>query len=180
MKKLSLNNRGVCFLDLVVSICIYSLVLVCIFKLFTFNMKTYLKINQSYKDSLDLNYGFEYIINEINTCDEIYKLPESGGINTKYPNNIGFIIKDIDSENMELCRYIFYYLEDENLYRSAHLSNVINLPYNLNFNKNKNILAENIRNIHSEGKSGDVLEVQIESKKTEKSRSIDLAYKIIK
>lgn len=178
MKKSYLNRRGMCLVELVVSICLYSIVLISVFKLLNLNLQTYSVFTREYRESMDLNYALEYIINEIHSSDEIYNIEQTKNIKDKYPNNIGFIIKNIESINEDTCKYIFYYQENNKLYRSAHSIESSRLPYDLNFRRNRNLLADSIVSIGSETDLENLLEISIQSDNRKKTKFLNLAYKI--
>ncbi len=180
MKKSYVNSRGMCLLELVINICLYSIVLISVFKLLTVNLETYLVLNKNYRQSMDLNYSLEYIINEIQASDEIYYTDHIARINSKHPNNIGFILKNIDSLDRDMCKYIFYYQNNNKLYRSAHTIKTTSLPYDLNFKMNSNLLAEAILSIESIIEAENLLKISIKSENRQKTKFIDLTYKIQK
>lgn len=180
MKKSYLNKRGMCLIELVVSICLYSIVLISVFKLLTLNLQNYSVFTMKYRESMDLNYALEYIINEIHASDEIYYIEQIEKIKDKYPNNIGFIIKNIENINGDTCKYIFYYQKNNKLYRSAHTIDASQLPYDLNFRRNSNLLADSIVSIESKTNLENLLEISIQSDSREKTKFLDLTYKIQK
>lgn len=178
IKKLYSNRRGMCLIELVVGICLYSIVLISVFKLLTVNLETYSALTRKYRESMDLNYSLEYIINEVHASDEIYYINEIEKITDKHPNNIGFIIKNIGNINGDNCKYIFYYQENKKLYRSAHTTNASRLPYDLNFRRNSNLLADPIVSIESKTNPENLLEITIESNGGKKTKFLDITYKI--
>lgn len=180
MKKSYSNKRGMCLVELIVSVCLYSIVLICVFKLLTLNLQVYLGVRNNYRESMEVNYAFEYIINEIQASDEIYYTGHIDRINKNHPSNIGFILKNIDIMDADSCKYIFYYQVDNKLYRSAHSIKTSRSPYDLNFKMNSNLLADSIVSIGSEMQVDDLLELSINSKKSYKKKYLDLNYKIKK
>lgn len=180
IKKSYSNKRGMCLVELIVSVCLYSIVLICVFKLLTLNLQSYLGVRNNYRESMEVNYAFEYIINEIQASDEIYYTGHIDRINKNYPNNIGFILKNIDIIDGDSCKYIFYYQVDKKLYRSAHSIKTSRPPYDLNFRMNSNLLADSIVSIESKMEVDDLLELSIKSNNSYKKKYLDLNYKIQK
>lgn len=124
-KKLYLNHRlknskGFTLIETVLSIFLISIISLTIFYLLNYSIAT--TNTSNYKDEILSHgrYGFEYIAVEIRNADKIIHPRKIVGFNTKYPENLGFIIynyRTTSSNPNGNHEYTSYYMSDDALHR---------------------------------------------------------------
>lgn len=120
LKHLLKNKKGYTLIELLVSISLMAVILLIVSSLINFSIIT--SSNSYYRDEIlsKGRYSFEYISGEIRRADKIIDTNKINGFNSKYPDNLGFIIynyNDIDKNPKGNYEYTSYYIGDDVLYR---------------------------------------------------------------
>lgn len=156
-----LNKKGFSLIELILGICLSSILLMCFYSLLHYTMNIS-KIHDE-KDTILTNgrYALLYIKDEIKNCDKIIDIKKFEGLDETYPENIGFVIMKItkDKYNKLIYKYFTYFLKNDILVRigcevnnpnylpdqsdfSGHntLCNKMDSLEKFNYNPDKNIL----------------------------------------
>lgn len=115
-------------MELVLGMCITSLLVMSFYTVLHSSIDITGKSND--KDDMLLNgrYALSYIKEEINRGDKIIDMANFPDLKMEYPNNIGFVILDIEfNEGEDRYNYSTYYLKEDALIRIA--SNRTNAKY---------------------------------------------------
>lgn len=120
-KQVYLNRKGFSLMELILGICITSILLMCFYSLLHYAINTS-KISDA-KDNILTNgrYALLYIKEEVKNADRIVDITKFKDLDEYYPQNIGFVI--LEKSNIEAGKinhnYKTYYLNDNKLVRLA-------------------------------------------------------------
>lgn len=111
------KSRGFTLIEIMLFLAISSMVIIPMFSILGFSIKT-CHIGEQ-KDDLILNgrYAVEYVKDEIRMADKIISAEKISGLNKQYPKNIGFVIMICEEKGQ--YRYITYYIKNSKLIRIA-------------------------------------------------------------
>lgn len=114
------NNRGFTLIEVVLSIFLLSIISLTVFYLLNYSITT--SNISSYKDDVLSygRYGFEYVSAEIRNADKIIHPSKIVGFDSKYPENLGFIIYNFRTDGNNANgnhEYTSYYMNGEALHR---------------------------------------------------------------
>lgn len=144
IKPIYSEDKGFTLIELILALAISSMVIIPMFSILIFSIKT-CDIGEQ-KDDLILNgrYAMEYIKDEIRMADRIISSNKISELNTGYPTNIGFVI--MINEGKSSYRYITYHVKDSNLVRIACTRLSEKYPSQIHFG-GYNIISEFVDNI---------------------------------
>lgn len=139
------NKKGFTLIEVILGICISSILLMCFYSLLNYTSNI-----TKYRDQMDTclsngRYALLYIKDEIKNCDKIIDICKIEGLDDLYPENIGFVIMTIN-DDAKNYNYISYYLKDDELRRLACNLDSEDYPLKSDF-KGYNVLCKNIKSI---------------------------------
>lgn len=147
-KGVYLNKKGFSLLEMILGICITSILIMCLYSVLHFSMNT-LKSNDL-RDDMLLNgrYALIYIKEEINSADKIIHISKFKNLDSTYPVNIGFVILKKTGQSINInYNYITYYLKEDSLFRVAcNIEGTDKYPSNF-YNGGNNKLFSNIKSL---------------------------------
>ncbi len=138
------STRGFTLIELILVLGLSSILIVVFYTILSFTVKVG-KVSEE-KDEIIQNgrYAIDYIIREIRTSDKIIALDKFENLNSKYPNNLGFVIqKEIGKD---YYKYIIYYCDFNKIRRCAVEMEGEEYPKTYLF-QGHNVIAEYICNI---------------------------------
>lgn len=114
------NSKGFTLIEVVLSIFLTFIISLTVFYLLSYSIAT--SNTSNYKDEILSHgrYGFEYIAVEIRNADKIIHPNKIAGFNSKYPENLGFIIynyRTVDNNSNGNHEYTSYYMSKDALHR---------------------------------------------------------------
>ena len=145
------SRKGFTLVELILFIGISSMLMLTLFSILTFHIKTSEKILLEDEILLNGRYCIEYIKNEISNADKIIVSHHFQGLDEKYPSNIGFVIAKFrysmdDKKEMKTSyNYSTYYFQKNKLIRVATNNFTLSdeLPYSKLF-KGYNEISEGV------------------------------------
>ena len=115
------ENEGFTLIELILALCISSIIIIPIFSILNFSIKSCAKGDE--KDQLMMNgrYAIEYIKSDIKSADKIISLDKIEGLDKKFPDNIGFVILKVNEENtIDKYTYTLYHKKNNSIMRVAY------------------------------------------------------------
>lgn len=116
-----LNKKGLCLLELILGICITSILLMCFYSILIYTINI-----SKISDENDIvlsngRYALLYIKDEIKHADKIVHISKFENLNETFPQNIGFVIleKTTETSGKTNNNYKTYYLKNNCLVRLA-------------------------------------------------------------
>lgn len=146
IRRFYLQNKGFTLIELILVMAISSLIVLPLLSILDFSNKSC--ASTEVKDELILyaNFAIDYVKYEIKSADTIISSDKIKDLNTKYPTNIGFVIR-IDDGVAEASRYVTYYTERNKLIRIACERGSEKYPKSTDF-KGFNELCEFVESIN--------------------------------
>jgi prepilin-type N-terminal cleavage/methylation domain-containing protein len=134
LRQLFLNRRGFSLIEFILVIGISSMIFLIIFSLYEINSKAMVYADERDEVYLYGKYIVDYIGYEVRNSDLIIRADKIKELNTKYPNNVGFLAMIDRGENYAAnghdYRYVFftYHLKGNTLERIAYNTNNSKYP----------------------------------------------------
>lgn len=110
------GSRGFTLIEMILSICIASIVLASFYSIYSYSLTASNYIDLQDEILLNGRYAIEFIKEEISSADRIICSSKIKNLDSTYPDNIGFVI--MKYENKEY-NYSTYYLKNNELVRIA-------------------------------------------------------------
>lgn len=120
LKRRLKSNKGFTLIEIIFSMFLIAFISLTIFYLLNYSIATSNVSN--YKDEIlsKGRYGFEYISGEIHRADKIIDASKIIGFNSRYPENLGFVIynyNETDNNPKGNHEYTAYYIKGDILNR---------------------------------------------------------------
>lgn len=124
LKRLSPLSKGFTLIELVLVMAIASIILLPILALLNLSISAWLSTEEKDELILNANFAIDFIKFEAKSADLIIDSAEIVGLNSKFPNNLGFVMrKDRAIKDQEPTMYIYnystYYFDGNSLIRIA-------------------------------------------------------------
>jgi prepilin-type N-terminal cleavage/methylation domain-containing protein len=146
MKENSLGNSGFTLLELLLALAISSIIIVSLYSVLNFTVKTCKLGDEEDEVLLNGRYAIEYIKREIKSAEKIIDINMIPDLKKEYENNIGFIIMRYINDGNYKYNYSTYYLKNDKIYRIAANMNTENYP-NSNAFEGHNQIAEYVTSL---------------------------------
>lgn len=121
MRRLYFLNRGFTLIELLLYLCFSSVILTICGSLVLISNNTAKLAADTDEVLLQGRYSMEYIKNEIKKSDRVISSDKIEGLNSTYPENIGFVLMQDNKVEKSTTRYTFitYYKKNNQLVRLA-------------------------------------------------------------
>jgi prepilin-type N-terminal cleavage/methylation domain-containing protein len=149
LKHLFQNRKAFTLIEFILGLTLLSIVLTTFFSIINFSRRALESVE--FEDELLLNgrFGIEYLKEEIKSMDKVIDSNKISQLNTKYPNNIGFVLMS-DNEVVnsdDRYKFVTYYLNgDRELVRIAKHSYFNTYPMAKDFS-GYNVICKNVFSI---------------------------------
>lgn len=114
------DKKGFTLIELVVGLAASSILALAFYAVFDYCVNINLIEEERNDLSLNGRYAIEYMKREIKTADEILSTDNFKGLNDKFKNNVGFVLKTLEkklSDDKYIYKYILYYKDGNSLKR---------------------------------------------------------------
>lgn len=114
------DKKGFTLIELVVGLAASSILALAFYAVFDYCVNINLIEEERNDLSLNGRYAIEYMKREIKTSDEILSTDNFKGLNDKFKNNVGFVLKTLEkklSDDKYIYKYILYYKDGNSLKR---------------------------------------------------------------
>lgn len=145
IRRFYLPNRGFTLIEVILAMAISSLIILPLISILNLSNKSCVLVEEKDDLMLNANFAIDYVKHEIKSADIIISSDKFIGLDTKYPTNIGFVIRINDTTEGEY-RYITYYTDKNKLIRIACKKESINYPKSADF-KGFNEVCELVKSI---------------------------------
>lgn len=140
------NNQGSTLLELLLTLSIISIIIMCFYFILTFTNNAYVYGNMEDEVLLNGRYAMEYIKRDIKSADKIIAINKIDGLDEKFKDNIGFIVMKYSPDIKDKYKYSTYYLKDNKLRRIANNREINKYPPSRGFDGH-NLIAEYVISI---------------------------------
>ena len=114
------DKKGFTLIELVAGLAASSILALAFYSVFNYCININLIEEERNDLSLNGRYAIEYMKREIKTADEILSTDNFKGLNDKFKNNVGFVLKTLEkklSDDKYIYKYILYYKDGNSLKR---------------------------------------------------------------
>ncbi|WP_416197899.1 MAG: Prepilin-type N-terminal cleavage/methylation domain-containing protein [Sporanaerobacter sp.] len=143
------DKKGFTLIELVAGLAASSILALAFYSVFNYCININLIEEERNDLSLNGRYIIEYMKQEIKTSDEIISTVKFKGLNDKFKNNVGFVLKTLEkklSDDKYIYKYILYYKDGNSLKRVTAEGPNINAIRFSSFN-GVNTIASNVKSI---------------------------------
>lgn len=116
IRQLLKSKKGFTLLELILVLCIGSIVIGICFSILSLSQKTNAYADRADDILYNGNFAIEYIKYEIQNADKIISADKIKDLNKLYPNNIGFAIMQIRGKEYD---YMTFFIKENKLIRIA-------------------------------------------------------------